>query len=105
MLLDLNELPHMGPSVQIAAVTTAGTSPQRISDLEFNPLGATTRTVGTIVWLVRRQRIIYTIYHDFGRSGNRLKSDRGLMRYSATVRRCSFVTLIDIGFQHGHVDD
>lgn len=50
-VVSLNEFPHMGPNVQIAAVTTAGTTPQRISDLEFNPLGATTRSVGTIVWL------------------------------------------------------
>jgi prepilin-type N-terminal cleavage/methylation domain-containing protein len=50
-VVNLKEFPHMGPSVQITAVTTAGTSPQRITDLEFNPLGATTRTVGTVVWL------------------------------------------------------
>ncbi len=50
-VVDLDELPHQGPSVRIAAVTTAGASPQRISDLEFNYLGATTRSEGTVVWL------------------------------------------------------
>lgn len=49
-VVDLDEFPHMGPIVQITAVTVAGSS-QRISDLEFNPLGATTRTAGTAVWL------------------------------------------------------
>jgi prepilin-type N-terminal cleavage/methylation domain-containing protein len=49
-VIDLDEFPHMGPTVQISAVTAAGSS-QRVSDLEFNPLGATTRTAGTVVWL------------------------------------------------------
>ena len=49
-VVDLDEFPHMGPIVQIAAVEVAGTN-QRISDLEFNSLGATTRTAGTVVWL------------------------------------------------------
>jgi prepilin-type N-terminal cleavage/methylation domain-containing protein len=50
-VISLKEFPHMGPNVQIAAVTTVETSPQRVTDLEFNPLGATTRSVGTNVWL------------------------------------------------------
>lgn len=50
-VVDLDEFPRMGPKVQIAAVTTAGAAPQRINDLEFNPLGATTRSDGAVVWL------------------------------------------------------
>jgi prepilin-type N-terminal cleavage/methylation domain-containing protein len=49
-VVDLDEFPHMGPTVQISAVTVAGSN-QRISELEYNPLGATTRTAGTVVWL------------------------------------------------------
>ncbi len=49
-VVDLDEFPHMGPVVQIAAVEVAGTN-QKVSDLEFNSLGATTRTAGTVVWL------------------------------------------------------
>jgi len=49
-VVDLDELPHVGPIAQIAAVTVSGTS-QTVSDLEFNPLGATTRSAGTVVWL------------------------------------------------------
>jgi prepilin-type N-terminal cleavage/methylation domain-containing protein len=49
-VVDLDEFPHVGPIAQIAAVTVSGTS-QTVSDLEFNPLGATTRSAGTVVWL------------------------------------------------------
>jgi prepilin-type N-terminal cleavage/methylation domain-containing protein len=49
-VVDLDEFPHMGPIVQIPAVTVAGTN-QRVSEIEFTPLGATTRTAGTAVWL------------------------------------------------------
>jgi prepilin-type N-terminal cleavage/methylation domain-containing protein len=49
-VVDLDEFPHMGPIVQITAVTVAGSN-QRVSDLEFTPLGATTRSAGTVVWL------------------------------------------------------
>jgi type II secretory pathway pseudopilin PulG len=50
-VVNLDELPHTGKTVKIAAVTTAGSSPQQVSDLEFNSLGATTRTDGTVIWL------------------------------------------------------
>ena len=50
-VVDLDEFPHMGPIVQIAAVEVVGTN-QRVTDLEFTPLGATARTTGTVVWLV-----------------------------------------------------
>ena len=50
-VVNLNEFPHIGPSVLITEVTTAGTAPQRINDIEFNPLGATTRSEGAVVWL------------------------------------------------------
>ncbi len=51
-VVNLKELPHTGPALQIAAVTTTGSSPQRVSDIEFTPLGSTTRTDGTAIWLM-----------------------------------------------------
>jgi prepilin-type N-terminal cleavage/methylation domain-containing protein len=49
-VVDLDEFPSLGPLVQLAAILVSGTN-QHISDLEFNSLGATTRTAGTVVWL------------------------------------------------------
>jgi prepilin-type N-terminal cleavage/methylation domain-containing protein len=47
----LQKLPHIGTDVQLATVTTGGSSPQKIDNLEFTPLGATTRSQSTVVWL------------------------------------------------------
>jgi prepilin-type N-terminal cleavage/methylation domain-containing protein len=50
-VVDLDEFPHIGPTARIAAVTLAN-SLQSAGNIEFNPLGATTSTAGTVVWLV-----------------------------------------------------
>jgi prepilin-type N-terminal cleavage/methylation domain-containing protein len=50
-VVKLNELPHIGQNVQIAAVVTATSPTQNITDLEFDPLGATTQSQATVIWL------------------------------------------------------
>ena len=48
---DLASLPLMGPRIHLAAVYSVGTTTVDVLTLEFNPLGATTRTQQTVVWL------------------------------------------------------
>ena len=43
-------LPEVGPTLQLAAVRTA-TTKQAVTDVEFGPLGETTRSEGTVIWL------------------------------------------------------
>ncbi len=50
-IVDLDDLPHVGPTVRLAAVATCGTSVQSVSDVEFGPLGQTTRADPTTIWL------------------------------------------------------
>ncbi len=50
-VVSLGELVTLGGKVQLAAVGTMGTSPAAHADLEFGPLGATTRTDPTVIWL------------------------------------------------------
>ena len=51
-IVDLADLPHMtGQNVRLAAVTTAGGVKLNPAELEFGPLGETTRTEETVVWL------------------------------------------------------
>ena len=45
------DLPHVGPVVQIEAVFALGNTSTPVSDLEFGPLGETTRTGDTLIWL------------------------------------------------------
>jgi prepilin-type N-terminal cleavage/methylation domain-containing protein len=47
----LKEFPRLGSVARIAAVVTSGGSPQNVSDLVFNQLGATARPQATVVWL------------------------------------------------------
>lgn len=51
-IVDLDDLPHAGPTVWLAAVATTGASVQSVSDLEFGPLGQTTRADPTTIWLM-----------------------------------------------------
>ena len=51
-IVDLDDLPHAGPTVRLAAVAATGTSMQSVSDLEFGPLGQTTRADPTTIWLM-----------------------------------------------------
>jgi type II secretory pathway pseudopilin PulG len=50
-VVSLGELPHVGPTVRLAAAATCGTSVQPVSDVEFGPLGQTTRADPTKIWL------------------------------------------------------
>jgi prepilin-type N-terminal cleavage/methylation domain-containing protein len=49
---DLAKLPMLAGSVKIAAVKKNPASPSDVTDLEFGPLGSTTRPEATLVWLV-----------------------------------------------------
>ena len=49
---DLSKLPMLAGSVKIAAVQKNRASPSDVTDLEFGPLGGTTRPELTLVWLV-----------------------------------------------------
>ena len=46
---DLDDIPHTGPTAQLLAAQTALLTP--VADVEFGPLGGTTRTAATVVWL------------------------------------------------------
>jgi len=47
----LGELHAVDVPVHITAVRTLGTPQQAVSDIEFTPLGATTRSETTVIWL------------------------------------------------------
>ena len=49
---DLSKLPMLAGSVKFAAVQKNPASPSDVTNLEFGPLGATTRPEATLVWLV-----------------------------------------------------
>ena len=57
-IVDLDDLPHTGPTVRLAAVATSGTTMQSVSDVGFGPLGQTTNTDQTTrvdpttIWLM-----------------------------------------------------
>ena len=40
-IVDLDNLPHAGPTVRLAAVATTGTTTQSVGNVEFGPLGQT----------------------------------------------------------------
>jgi prepilin-type N-terminal cleavage/methylation domain-containing protein len=50
-IVDLDELPHVGTGVRIAAVVALGSTPQSVESVEFGPLGTTTRSEETVVWV------------------------------------------------------
>jgi len=51
LVVDFDELPHVGPTVRIAAVAEFGTFLSRVDDVKFGPLGETTRSGYTAIWL------------------------------------------------------
>jgi prepilin-type N-terminal cleavage/methylation domain-containing protein len=51
-IVSLEDLPHAGPTVRLAAVATTGTTVQSVDNVEFGPLGQTTRTDPTTLWLM-----------------------------------------------------
>jgi prepilin-type N-terminal cleavage/methylation domain-containing protein len=50
-IVRLAELPSLGSNARLHAVRALSTSPQAVADLEFGPLGETTRAEETQVWL------------------------------------------------------
>jgi prepilin-type N-terminal cleavage/methylation domain-containing protein len=50
-IVDLAHLPHLGAAVEIAGLRTGGNAPQTVTDVEFDAVGAVTRSETTLVWL------------------------------------------------------
>jgi prepilin-type N-terminal cleavage/methylation domain-containing protein len=48
-IVALKDLPHVGPTVRVAAATS-GTSFQQVDNVEFGSLGQTTRSSPTTIW-------------------------------------------------------
>ncbi len=67
MVVDLDELPHVGGEVRLAAVAEFNWFVATTSDVEFGPLGETTDATWTIIWLRAgsdsRSRYILLIIH------------------------------------------
>ena len=54
-VVDLDELTHIGPTVRLVSAHDLGASLNAVSDLEFGPLGETTRSSRTIIYLAAGQ--------------------------------------------------
>lgn len=50
-VVDLDELPQMGPGARIVTAASGGATWQRVGQVEFGPLGGTTGSEPTRVWL------------------------------------------------------
>lgn len=50
-IVDLGELPRFGAAVEVVAVGAMGAGAQRVDHVEFGPLGETSRSEQTVVWL------------------------------------------------------
>ena len=50
-IVKLTDLPRMGPPVRLVGAFTGGGSPAAVDDLEFGPLGESTRSEETVIWL------------------------------------------------------
>lgn len=50
-VVELCDLPHIGPSVRIVTAASSGAAAEWVPDVEFGPLGETTRTSPTVIWL------------------------------------------------------
>ena len=50
-IVDLDDLPHVGPTVRLVVVASSAAGMQRVDDVEFGPLGETTRSQSTLIWL------------------------------------------------------
>lgn len=49
---DFDELPSVAGSVRVIGARTAGTTPASVTNIEFGPLGQTTRSDRSVVWLM-----------------------------------------------------
>ena len=47
----LDDIPRLGPGVWLQGVLKMASSPQSATDVEFGPLGGTTRSEETVIWL------------------------------------------------------
>ncbi len=50
--LDLDDIPHVGPTVRLAGAATIGTTSETAASIEFGPLGQTTSGDPTTIWLM-----------------------------------------------------
>jgi prepilin-type N-terminal cleavage/methylation domain-containing protein len=50
-IVNLDEIPHLGVPAQIAAVTNANGTAATTGSVEFGPLGETTQSASTVIWL------------------------------------------------------
>lgn len=50
-IVDFDDLPHLGPTVELVTVAAGDTPLAKVDDVEFGSLGQTTRPKQTIVWL------------------------------------------------------
>jgi len=50
-IVDLDDLPHVGATVRLVAAAASGAALQQVDNVEFGPLGQTTRTDPTTIWL------------------------------------------------------
>lgn len=50
-IVELDELPRIGDGVRLVTAAVSGTPDQRVDDVEFGPLGGTTRSNPTTIWL------------------------------------------------------
>ena len=50
-VVDLDELPHVGAGTRLVTAYCAGSNPQQVLDVEFGPLGESTQTDPTVIWL------------------------------------------------------
>jgi prepilin-type N-terminal cleavage/methylation domain-containing protein len=51
-IVDLDDLPHVGPTVRLAAAATTGATTRSVGDVEFGVLGQTSRSDPTTIWLM-----------------------------------------------------
>ncbi len=51
-VFDLDDVPAISGSVRVAGARTTGAGPTTVTTLEFDPLGATTRSDHTVLWLM-----------------------------------------------------
>lgn len=52
LAFDLDDLPSLSGEVRLLGARTAGTTPTTVTTLEFGPLGQTTESAATVVWLL-----------------------------------------------------
>jgi len=50
-VVQLTNLPHVGPPAQLEAAFAQGNTSTQVTNVEFGPLGETTQTADTIIWL------------------------------------------------------